>query len=91
MTTKKHDLDTLCGNHINQVAEKLVALAAEKGRRVTADFNGFDLFAVEGMSVGDVVGAYDAHCKRSSEEHEAKRCAFEATPEGRNGERKAGP
>jgi hypothetical protein len=81
-TEKKHDLDAFCGNHISQVAEKLVALAAEKGRRVTADFNGFELFAVDGMSAGDVVGAYDAHCKRSHEEYEAKRRAHEATLEG---------
>jgi hypothetical protein len=82
MTTKKHDLDTFAGNHIARVAEKLVALAAEKGRRVTADFNGFDLFAAPGMSVGDVVGAYDEHCRRASEAHEAKRRVHEATPDG---------
>jgi hypothetical protein len=82
MTTKKHDLDTFAGNYVGQVAEKLVALATEKGRRVTADFNGFDLFATPGMSVGDVMGAYDAHCERSRKEYEAKRRAHEATPKG---------
>jgi len=83
MTDKKeHDLDAMCGSHISQVAEELVALAAEKGRRVTADFNGFELFAVGGMSVGDVVGAYDAYCSKQREEYERKRREFEATIEG---------
>lgn len=89
MTTKKHDLDAMAGDHIARVAEKLVALAAEKGRRVTADFNGFDLFAVAGMSVGDVVGAYHEYTTKLHEESEAKRRAYEATPEGQEELRQA--
>jgi hypothetical protein len=84
-----HDYEPCAGEHINNTCSTLVASATEKGRAVTADFNGVELRAEPGMSAGDVHSVFDREMKRRQDEYEAKRRAHEQTPEGKEELRKA--
>ncbi len=86
--SKKHDYEPRGGENIATTCGRLVALAIEQQGPVTADFNGINLRAAPGMSAGDVRAAFDREMCRLRAEHEAKRRAFDATPEGQERLRK---
>lgn len=71
------ELDGLAGTHINDACERLV-----KNAPAFMVFNDVRLEAVPGVTAGDLVARYHAEMDRLRAEHEEKRKAFEATPEG---------
>jgi hypothetical protein len=69
------NIEFLAGETINQACARLVGLANETRANVYGDFNGIGLVAHEGADVGEIVKAYH-------EKSEARRLAWERSPEG---------
>lgn len=84
----KHDYEPMCGTTVSDAAEALVALAKEKGRAVTADFNEVVLTATPTTDAASILGHYDAETNKRRAEHEREHQAWLRTPAGQAAQRK---
>ena len=71
------EVEAMAGDHISGACERLAAEAP-----AFMMFNDVRLEAIPGVAAGDLVARYHAEMKRLASEHDAKRKAFDATPEG---------
>lgn len=60
-------LEAMPGEHVSDVAEKMVALARESDDEVTADFNGITLTARADSCATTIAADYSAECSRRHE------------------------